>query len=239
MILNRVLLYPEKFPDIYVYPFNLEVLQKTVEIPFVHPVTFLVGENGTGKSTLLKAICRKCDIHIWQDTERSRYQYNHYEEELYKYIGVEWTAGPVPGSYFASQIFQDFARFLDEWAKADPGILEYFGGGSLMTKSHGQSLISFFEARYKIKGIYFLDEPETALSPQSQLKLLRVLKNMSEAGHAQFIIASHSPILLAYPGATIFSFDSAPVKPTRYEDTEYYRIYRDFLINRDRYLKDI
>jgi predicted ATPase len=239
MLLNRVLLYPEKFPDTGVYPFNLKVLQKTGAIPFIRPVTFLMGDNGTGKSTLLKAICRKCDIHIWQDTERSRYQYNRYEDELYKYIQVEWADGPVPGSYFASQIFQDFARFLDEWAKADPGILEYFGGRSLMTQSHGQSLISFFEARYKIKGIYFLDEPETALSPQSQLKLLRVLKIMSEAGHAQFIIATHSPILLAYPGATIYSFDSAPVKPISYEETEYYLIYRDFLNNRDRYLKDI
>ena len=108
-----------------------------------------------------------------------------------------------------------------------------------MAQSHGQSLISFFEARYKIKGLYLMDEPETALSPRSQLKLLRVLKAMSESGHAQFIISSHSPILLAYPGAVIYSFDSAPVKTIRYEETGYYQIYKDFLNHRERYLEGL
>jgi predicted ATPase len=239
MHLNKVIINPQQFPTRDLYPFNLEVLQKTPGISFDRPVTFFVGENGTGKSTLLKALCRRCDIHIWQDTERSRYRYNRYEDELYKYIRVEWTDGSVPGSLFASEIFQDFARFLDEWAKADPGILEYFGGSSLITQSHGQSLISFFESRYKIKGLYFLDEPETALSPQSQIKLMRVIKKSSADGHAQFIIASHSPILLAYPGATIYSFDKVPIQPISYEETEYYQIYRDFLNNRQSYLEGL
>jgi predicted ATPase len=239
MHISRVNLCSQDFPTLDAYPFNLGVMQMTNSVLFTHPITFFVGENGTGKSTLLKAICRRCDIHIWEDTERSRSQYNPYEEELYKYIRVEWVNGPVPGSFFASQIFQDFARFLDEWAKADPGILSYFGGSSLMTQSHGQSLISFFEARYKIRGIYFLDEPETALSPQSQLKLLRVLKKMSEAGHAQFIIATHSPFLLAYPGATIYSFDSTIIKPISYEQTQYYRIYEEFFNNREKFIADL
>jgi predicted ATPase len=239
MHLKQVNINSPKFPNRIFYPFNLGVLQKTPSLGFVHPVTFFVGENGTGKSTLLRAICHRCDIHIWQDSERSRCQYNPFEEELYKYINVEWVDGSVPGSFFASQIFQDFVRFLDEWAKADPGILEYFGGNSLMTQSHGQSLISFFESRYKIKGIYFMDEPETALSPQSQLNLLKIIKKMAEAGHAQFIIASHSPILLAYPGAIIYSFDSMPVKTIGYEETEYYQIYKDFINNREKYLRDL
>jgi predicted ATPase len=237
--LERVRLYPEKYPAREQYPFNLEVLQKTTAITFNSPVTFLVGENGTGKSTFLKALCRRCDIHIWEDTERSLYNYNPYEENLHKYIQVDWTDGAVPGSFFGSQVFQDFARFLDEWAKADPGILEYFGGSSLLPQSHGQSLISFFESRYKVKGLYLMDEPETALSPRSQIRLLQLWNNMSRAGHAQFIVASHSPILLAYPGATIYSFDSAPVTAISYEETEYYRIYKDFLENREKYLKGL
>lgn len=239
MHLNKVTLYPQKYPVLDRYPFNLEVLQRTDDIGFTTPVTFFAGENGAGKSTFLKALCLRCNIHIWQDTERSRFQYNPYEDELYKYIRVEWTDGPVPGAYFSSQIFQDFARFLDEWAKADPGILEYFGGSSLITQSHGQALISFFEARYRIKGLYFMDEPETALSPKSQLKLLQVLKKTTGSGKAQFIIASHSPILLAYPGATIYSFDDTRVRPVDYEETGYYRIYKDFLNNREEYLKEI
>jgi len=106
----------------------------------------------------------------------------------------------------------------------------------LITQSHGQSLNSFFKARYQIKGIYLMDEPETALSPKSQLELLKVLKRMSQTKHAQFIIASHSPILLACPGAEIYSFDDIPIKPIDYEQTEYYQVYRNFLINRDEYL---
>jgi predicted ATPase len=239
MHLSRIRMFPQQFPRNDCYPFNLELFQKTTGLPFDHNVTFFVGENGSGKSTLLRAICRKCDIHIWEDTERSRSRYNRYEEDLFKYIQVDWTDGAVPGSFFASQIFQDFARFLDEWAKADPGILAYFGGNSLITQSHGQSLISFFESRYRIKGLYLLDEPETALSPLNQLKLLRVIKNMSQAGHAQFIIASHSPILLAYPEAVIYSFDSVPVKPINYEETAYYKLYKDFLDNREKYLQEL
>jgi predicted ATPase len=239
MHLREVILRSQKYPDQDRYPFNLSVLHNTARLEFCNPVTFFVGENGTGKSTLLKALCLRCDIHIWQDTERSRYGFNPSEDDLYKYLDIGWTDGPVPGAYFSSQIFQDFARFLDEWAKADPGILAYFGGSSLLTQSHGQSLISFFAARYRIKGLYFMDEPETALSPRSQLKLLQVMKNSSASGQTQFIVATHSPILLAFPGATIYSFDSVPVKPVDYASTEYYRIYKDFLNDPEKYLKDL
>jgi predicted ATPase len=96
--------------------------------------------------------------------------------------------------------------------------------------------MSYFKARYQIKGIYFMDEPETALSPKSQLELLNVIKDMGQAGHAQFIVATHSPILLACPGAQIYSFDHIPVELIDYEETEHYRIYKDFLEDRQRYL---
>ena len=239
MHICKVTLHPDKYPSRDCYPFNLSIFQGTVDLSFDRPVTFFAGENGTGKSTLLKAICQKCGIHIWEDTEGARYKYNPYESKFHEYIDVKWVKGPVPGTYFSSQIFHDFARYLDQWAHADPGMLEYFGGGSLLTQSHGQSLISFFTARYKIKGLYFLDEPETALSPKSQLKLLKLLKEMSSDGHAQFIITSHSPILLALPGASIYNFDSVPVKPIDYMKTEYYQIYKDFMNHKDSYLQDL
>ncbi len=239
MHLNKVFLHPDKYPTADYYPFNLDIFRKTESIEFKKPVTFFIGENGTGKSTLLRAICRRSNIYIWEDTGRGRFQFNPYEEALFKFIDIDWTDGPVPGSFFSSQIFQDYARFLDEVALANPGIFQYYGGSSLMTKSHGQSLISFFTARYKIRGLYLMDEPETALSPKSQLALLKVLKEMSDAGHAQFIIASHSPILLAYPDATIYSFDGAPVKQVKYEETEYYQVYKDFMNNKDKYLEGL
>ena len=239
MHLESVTLCPHKYPTSEYYPFNLNIFHKTGSVSFSSPVTFFAGENGTGKSTLLKAICRRCGIHIWEEVQRTRVDFNPYEDDLYKVVDVKWTDGPVPGSFFASEIFRHFTQLLDEWAVTNPGLFEYFGGKSLITQSHGQSLISFFKSRYQIKGIYFLDEPEAALSPKSQLELLRVLKGMSEAGHAQFIIATHSPILMACPGATIYSFDSVPVKRIDYEETEHYRIYKDFMQYRNKYLDEL
>ncbi|HDZ91460.1 MAG: AAA family ATPase [Deltaproteobacteria bacterium] len=239
MHLNNVTLLYEKYPTEEYYPFNLQVLRRTRRIEFHSPVTFFVGENGTGKSTLLKALCQKCGIHIWKMAEGVRLETNLYEETLYMFLEVQWSSGRVPGSFFGSETFRDFAQCLDEWAAADPDTLRFFGGKSLITQSHGQSLMTLFKARYRIKGLYFLDEPETALSPKSQLELLKVLKRMGEAGHAQFIIATHSPILLACPGADILSFDEAPVRKIDYEDTEHYLIYKNFMENRGRYLKEM
>ena len=153
MHISSVTLHPELYPVLDSYPFNLKIFQKSKRIDFITPVTFFVGENGTGKSTLLRALCIKCGIHIWEESEGARVNRNPYEGSFHEFIDVKWTAGMVKGSYFSSQIFHDFARYLDQWAHADPGMLDYFGGDSLLTQSHGQSLISFFTSRYKIKGM--------------------------------------------------------------------------------------
>ena len=229
MHLTRIEILGDSFPQCGTYPFTLEVLRRTRGLEFPGPVTFFVGENGSGKSTLLEAICLRCGIHIWRGDERARCDPNPLERELYRHITHEWAGGPVPGAFFSSNLFQNFARILDEWAAADPGVLEYFGGRSLLTQSHGQSLMSFFRARFTVKGLYLLDEPETALSPKTQLRLLRLLADMTVDGHAQFIIATHSPILLACPGAVIYSFDRTPVETVGYEDTDHYRVYRKFM----------
>jgi predicted ATPase len=236
MHLQRVTLFPERYPTDQQYPFNQPIFRQTPHLHFSQPITFFVGENGTGKSTLLKAMCRKCGIHIWHGLDRSRSYVNPYEDRLHHYLDIEWIDGSVPGSFFASDLFHDFAQLLDEWATDDPGMLRYFGGQSLLTQSHGQSLMSLFRNRYTIPGLYFLDEPETALSPKTQLGLLDILQEMSEAGHAQFLIATHSPILLACPHATIFNFDTIPISQISYTDTEHYRIYKDFLNNSATYL---
>ena len=236
MHLMEMRLLAEKYPTTRHYPFNLKILQETGRLGFNTPVTFLVGENGTGKSTLLRALCRKCGIHIWETERGGRMESNPYDALLYRYVAVQWTNGVVYGSFFGSENFRNFAEYVEEWGKADPDSLKYFGGKSLITQSHGQSMMTFFRARYQIKGLYFLDEPETALSPRSQLELVRLLREMGDAGHAQFIVATHSPILLACPGATIYSLDHIPVKPIDYEETQYYRIFKDFLENREEYL---
>ncbi|MBN2158040.1 MAG: AAA family ATPase [Spirochaetes bacterium] len=236
MHLKRIHLLSDRYPTGDHYPFNLPIFRKTASIDLTSPVTMFVGENGTGKSTLLRAIAMKCKIHIWEGMERTRFHHNPYEREMYRYIDAEWASGPVPGSFFASEIFRNFAVNLDEWASMSPANLDYFGGKSLMEQSHGQCHMSFFKSRFKITGLYLLDEPENALSPGRQIELLRLLGEMGADGHAQFIIATHSPILLALPGAVLFSFDAAPIGRVRYEDTEHYRIYREFMADRKKYL---
>jgi predicted ATPase len=104
-----------------------------------------------------------------------------------------------------------------------------FRGKSLITQSHGQSLMSYFESRYQRKGLYFLDEPETALSPKSQVELLNLIVRESGKGHAQFVIATHSPILMACPQALIYGFDGPQIAAVKYEDTDHYRIYKAFM----------
>ena len=232
--IKSVALLREKFPTDEHYPFTLPIFKQTKYLFFDAPVTIFVGENGTGKSTLLEALARACGIHIWRLSEGLRYQVNRYEKQLHKCLRVEWSNGPVPGAFFGSEIFKDFANILDEWAVSDPGQLKYFGGKSLVTQSHGESMMSYFRARYKIRGIYLLDEPETALSPKSQLALSEIIGENSRAGHAQFIIATHSPILLACAGARIYSFDHVPIQVIEYEETEHYQVYRRFLIDRQK-----
>lgn len=234
--LKHILLQNEKFPTGDYYPFTLPIFRRTTYLSFDTPVVFFVGENGTGKSTLLNALARACGIHIWTSSLGTPYQANPFEQQLPDYLTIEWTNGKVPGAYFGSEIFKDFAVILDEWAIKDPSQLKYFGGKSLRSQSHGQSMMAYFRSRYRIKGLYFLDEPETALSPRSQLELLDIIRANSRNGHAQFVIATHSPILLALNGAKIFSFDHIPVRAIEYEETEHYRIYKDFLIDRKPYL---
>lgn len=236
MHLKEILILTEKFPTRTQYPFNLDIFLQTRTIPLNSPVIFFVGENGSGKSTLLRAIAYKCNIHIWSGLNTPRFQKSPFEDGLHSAISVAWSAGSIPGAFFGSQIFQNFARALDSWALTDPGIINYFGGKSLLSQSHGQSLMSFFKARFKIKGLYLLDEPETALSPKSLLELLQLLSRMSAAGHAQFIVATHSPILLACPEAEILNFDASPIQSIDYEMTEHYRIYKDFMLNRNKYV---
>ena len=225
--LRSVRIVRDQFPTEDAYPFNLEVVRRTRQLTFENSLIFFAGENGSGKSTFLRAICRACDIHIWEAERRRRCVRNPHADRLSQCLELSWIDGRVPGGWFASEIFRTFAEALDEFAVADPGILKYFGGRSLLTQSHGQSLMSYFSSRFSREGLYLLDEPETALSPRSQLKLRQLLSE-AEGSSAQFIIATHSPILLSCPQATILGFDGASVRQVDFEETGSYRAYSAF-----------
>lgn len=235
--LKKINIHPDNFPVTDIYPYHLDVIRHTECIPFDQTITFFIGENGAGKSTLLRAIALRCGIHIWQNEFNLRVEKNPHEKDLYKSLTANWLDGPVKGSYFSSQIFKDFTQNLEEWAINDKKMLDFFGGNSLITQSHGQSLMSYFKSRYTIKGLYLLDEPETALSPKSLVDLVNLLNRFNHEGEAQFIVATHSPILLACPQAKIFSFDQKTISEVPYTQTEYYRIYQQFLNHPERFIK--
>ena len=228
MHLSKVVINQDEFPTKEAYPFNLPVLQHTRSLELSRPVVIFTGENGTGKSTLLKALCRRCRIHIWEGMNRTSFDDNRFEHVLPDVLDIKWQNGAVPGSYFSPELFRNFSQLVDEWAISNPELLAYFGGESLVSQSHGQSCMAFFESIYKVKGLHFMDEPEAALSPRTQLALLDLLTQMSQAGHAQFIISTHSPILMSCPLAIHYSFDTPAIEPIHYKETSHYKVYKDF-----------
>jgi predicted ATPase len=228
----------DEFPDRTIYPFNIGTLQRRQRLTFDQSVSFFVGENGSGKSTLIEAIARRCGLHIWHESKRGvappaarRPAAPHIPAagRLSEHVSVTVARGPVRGGIFTAESFRQWAEFLDDVSTVDPGQAKYHGGKDLTLRSHGEGLIAYFRGRYHTPGLYLLDEPEAALSPASQLELLRLLDEYRRRGHAQFILATHSPILMALPGAQVFSFGDAGIEETSYEQTAHYRLYRDFL----------
>ena len=232
MHLASVKINSQAYPAARCYPFNIPALHGAAELTFRSPVAFFVGENGSGKSTLLDAITRKCGVTIWDKPKRHLAHENPYEDRLADYVSVTWSNGRAPGSLFRAETFRDLADFLDDVALCDPGRLKYHGGRILNTLSHGESILSYFSGRFQVRGLYLLDEPEAALSPVSQLEFLSLLAQLEADGQAQFIIATHSPILLAHPGAQIFSFTASGIEEITYEETVHYRIYKQFFTDR-------
>lgn len=228
MHLKSVRVNHSLFPTTDSYPFNLSLLQQTSMLDLNYPVIIFTGENGSGKSTLLKALCMRCGIHIWEGMSRTRYEVNQFENALHQALDITWNDGSVPGSFFSPELFRNFSQLVDEWASSNPGILKYYGGQSLITKSHGQSCMAYFKSIYMVKGLYFLDEPEAALSPKTQLELLDVLLEMSTQRQSQFIISTHSPLLMSCANAHLYSFNGKAIESVDYRQTSHFKIYHDF-----------
>ena len=242
MFIDSVKILNGHFPRKDVYPFNLKIFRETDRLAFNAPVSFFVGENGSGKSTLLEALSKKFGLTVWGGEKTHIVHNNPYETRLFDFIDLEGTEPKrsiEKGFLFRAENFFNYAAYLDDLIMTDPGLLAYYGGDSLTRQSHGEAFLSFFKARCRIKGIYLLDEPEAALSPSNQLALVKALWGIVQAGRGQFIINTHSPIILSYPGARIFSFDHVPIKTISYTETHSYRFYKNFMNNRTSYLKEL
>ena len=237
MYLREVTKLDDKVEHTNHYPFNIASIRSFKMLKLRKNVTFFVGENGSGKSTLLEAIAYQCGFNTAGGNRNHLYELAASEARLGDYIRLSWLPKMNNGFFLRAESFYNFANHIDEIAEDDPVIYDGYGGRSLHEQSHGESFFSLFRSRFGRKGIYLLDEPEAALSPARQLAFLSVLHELQHT--SQFIIATHSPILLGYPNADIYSFDMQPIQLVRYEDTEHYQITRRFLENRSMYLKEL
>jgi predicted ATPase len=244
------------------FPFDLPAT-----IDFRAPVTMLVGENGSGKSTLLEALAIAAKAVTAGSADATADPSLDGVRVLADTLRLTWTKRPSRGFFLRAEDFFGYARRLDamrsgledelrrvevEYADAEPyarslaaapirgelGALRERYGDGLDRRSHGESFLHFFAERLVPGGIYFLDEPEAPLSPARQLSFLALLKSM-EAAASQVIVATHSPLLLAYPGADLVSFDTSPLGRVRYDELEHVRLTRDFLRDPEAYLRHL
>ncbi|OPH58730.1 AAA family ATPase [Paenibacillus ferrarius] len=221
------------------YPYHIPTIQSFDEYRFESNVTFFIGNNGSGKSTLLEAIGVSCGFSVVGGRDLTITKEKD-DVSLAKIMRLSWLPKISNGFFFRAETFDTFAGYIDQLAK-EPfvGHSAYapYGGKSLNEQSHGQAFLTFFKNRLDRKGIYLLDEPESALSPQNQLAFLRIIWELEQQGQAQFIIATHSPILMAYPQARILQFSETSIEPIQYEDTDHFNLTRDFLNHRERYFR--
>jgi predicted ATPase len=222
------------------YPFSLAAV-RPLETLELHPaVTFFVGENGSGKSTLLEAIAVACGFNAEGGSKNFRFGTRESHSELHRFLRVaRGVARPRDGFFLRAESFFNVATEIEK-LDAEPGggppIAPSYGQRSLHEQSHGESFLALLVNRFHGEGLYFLDEPEAALSPSKQLFVITRIHDLVRE-RSQFIIATHSPILMAYADACIYSFSAKGIEKIAYEDTEHYRITRDFLANPQRMLR--
>lgn len=203
------------------------------------PVTFLVGENGSGKSTLLEAIAVACGFNAEGGTRNFTFSTRATHSELGEYITVARRRYPRDGFFLRAESFYNVATNIDEMDEDfsyGPKVIESYGGVSLHHQSHGESFLALVQNRFGGNGLYLLDEPEAALSPTRQLTLLGEMHQLAERD-SQFIVATHSPILMAYPGARIYQLSEDGIEPVQYQETEHYQLTRRFLEDPERMLR--
>ena len=230
--LKRIWLDPAAVPDPAMYPFHLPFLRNGFELEFDRAITIIVGENGTGKSTLLEGMAVLAGYDEagggkgYMPLDHSR-AIEATGGRLAQALKARWLPKVTQGWFFRAESFFSVARYLDVAALETNAVPPDF-----LSHSHGEGFLRFFEERCQREGFFIFDEPESALSPSRQIDLLKLLRRMNEAQRCQVIMATHAPLLMACPGARLLSFGTdGLLQPTTLETTEHYRLLSEFCAN--------
>jgi predicted ATPase len=222
--LRRIWLDPSRIGDRAAYPFCLPFLRDEFDLNFDRSITIIAGENGTGKSTLLEGIA----VLAGYDEAGGGKGYMPVDHsnaieamggKLSSAFRASWLPKVTNGWFFRAESFFSVARYLDEVSSPYADFLSH---------SHGEGFMRFFEERCQRQGIYIFDEPESALSPARQMEFLKLMRRMDQSGHCQIIMATHSPVLMAYPDARLLRLSKYGLEPVTVKETDHYKVMREF-----------
>lgn len=222
-----------RVPSFDTYPFSLSAIRNLGSLPLHRSVTFIIGENGSGKSTLLEALAVAWGFNAEGGSQHFNFSTRASHSKLHDCVQLSrGIRKPKNGYFLRAESFYNVASEI-ETLDEEPGgrkIVDSYGGISLHAQSHGESFLALLMNRFSGDGFYILDEPESALSPMRQMSALVRIHQLAQAG-AQFVISTHSPMLMAYPDAWIYSLDEDGIIRLTYEETEHFQVTRDFLNN--------
>lgn len=240
--LRSVKLLREAVPSFDAYPFHLSAIQSLDQLDFHPKVTYIVGENGMGKSTLMEAIAVGLGFNPEGGTINFNFSTAATHSELHQYLRLARSVNkPGDGFFFRAESYYNLATNIDQLDSEDgPGgrIIDSYGGKSLHQQSHGESFFATFLHRFNGNGLYMMDEPEAALSPFRQMAMLSRIHQLV-LQHSQFIIATHSPILMAYPDAVIYNLTPDGIERISLEETDHFMLMKQFINNRERMLQEL